>query len=225
MGGNASPPLGSGAYRGPDDYAIGIPERWSWTEEIPAGTSKVLIDQTRLKQNRDYVLVIKVTGGIATISVRQFYERNEKPYQFHVGAESGQQIRVSGGMQVDVGATGATDSTISIAILDQGAIEPLPPWNLEAALTDQAGAAGVWTDFGNSGGWAPEDRHQCTLYSQDAIDVRFVNAAGAVRAANMSVNGGPQELYHPPHYRLQVRHPGGVSDTRFAVGVWRRADR
>lgn len=148
-----------------------------------------------------------------------------------VGPGSAAQVLLRGAFVVSAAATGG--NAFAKWAISRGTIPAeVPPVMFPSpALTAAGGPApGPWVDMSATGGtpgngYAPPFTPFCSLACSsdgEGIDFRLIDRAGTVFADWRQADGAPATFTHPPHLRLQARHPGDVANTRRAVAAWRR---
>ena len=199
--------------------APGDGQRWSWTETIAAGLTEPVLDLV-LPQGETHVLVYEGSGQAGTLTITEQTDRASTTYQVHFGDGDGDELRVSGTVLVTCTAPPEGDITIRMWIRNGQPITPLPAFdNTVIGLAPAGAAPGPWTDSNQQQGWRLERRAWCSIYSEEPVECRLLDRDGATQRATFTVTGH-DEIFHPPRFRLQVRHPGGLAPVTDAVFCW-----
>lgn len=199
-------------------------ERYDWSQDVPAGASRTVLELHAADHHRvltwrgtgdTYVVVVTLRGTHATLQA-----------SFHCGDGDGGSYQVPAELAAAVVVTAGGGGGVTWAgYVRPGTWAGLPPVDFETGgLTEgAAGAPGAWADATADSGYAPRGRHRADIFTASfgALDCRLLNASGATRGVWQVF--GAASIYQPPRYRLQVRHPGGAGDTRYAVVVHRGA--
>lgn len=192
---------------------------------VAAGASANVLQVLR---EGEWTLDLGVLTGPCTVQVQLTFQRYQKTLEFHLaagdatGSFGGAKLRLRGAARVTVSApAGGPGTRVFGRVLCEQAdahVEPVAPVSEDSGNLVQGGggAAGVWTTLGT--GYPHADRTLVTLHANGGLDYRLIDVGGNQRGYGTFSTA--TAFVHPPHYRLQVRHPGGGADTRRCLATW-----